>query len=45
MDCDNEYIMVEDDADLQVAYAVAISGSKKLKFNIDLGNTVSASQH
>jgi hypothetical protein len=36
----DEAIDVEDDADLQVAYAIALSGSKQLRFNIALTNEV-----
>jgi len=34
----NEVINVEDDADLQIAYAIALSGSKSLRLNINLEN-------
>ena len=36
-DCDNERIKVEDDSDLQMAYAVALSADGKVKFHIEIG--------
>lgn len=36
VDADNEKIGVEDDSDLQMAYALALSSDKKVKFNIEL---------
>jgi prephenate dehydratase len=36
-DSDNERIKVEDDSDLQMAYAVALSADGKLKFHIEIG--------
>lgn len=36
-DSDNERIKVEDDSDLQMAYAVALSADGKVKFYIEIG--------
>jgi len=36
IDSDNEKIGVADDSDLQMAYALALSSDKKVKFNIEL---------
>jgi hypothetical protein len=36
-DSDNERIKVEDDSDLQLAYAMALSGEGKVKFHIEIG--------
>lgn len=38
MDCDNDKVGVADDADLQMAYALALSADKKVKFLIELPN-------
>jgi len=34
VDAENETIRVEDDSDLQMAYVVALSGDRKIKFII-----------
>ncbi len=31
-DCDNEKITIQDDSDVQIAYATALSYDKKVKF-------------
>ena len=36
-DSENERIKVEDDSDLQLAYAVALSSDGKIKFHIEIG--------
>ena len=42
-DADNETVRVEDDSDLQLAYASALSSDKRVKFQIELNGAKQAS--
>ena len=43
MDADNDKIRVYEDADLQMAYALALSSSSRVKFHIDCAKQESVS--
>ena len=41
IDTDNEKIAIQDDSDLQMAYALALTSDKKVKFLIETSNSCS----